>query len=77
MTIILALDVYEPRMASIVDLFLSRLALHEGVPVDVTRLCGFLGFDIMGDVGQSPSRSANSILVVLNYVQGFPKTFNY
>lgn len=55
MTSATALDVYEPRVASKVDLFLSRLALYEGVPVDVTRLCGFLGFDIMGDVGQWPA----------------------
>lgn len=39
-------------MKSKVDLMLSRLALHEGFPVNMTDLCRFLGFDVMGDIGK-------------------------
>lgn len=48
-----ALDVYEPRVKSKVDLFLSRLALGESSPIDVTELCTFFGFDVMAEIGQS------------------------
>lgn len=49
---IVALGVYEPRVESKIDLFLSRLARDDGGPVDVNKWCVFLAFDIMGDIGQ-------------------------
>ncbi|KAJ3544539.1 hypothetical protein NM208_g2999 [Fusarium decemcellulare] len=48
-----ALAVYEDRVVSKVDLLMSRIADHEGSPIDVTQYAIFFGFDVMGQVGFS------------------------
>ncbi|KAJ4396529.1 hypothetical protein N0V93_000749 [Gnomoniopsis smithogilvyi] len=48
-----ALDVYEPRVRSKVDLLLSRIARHEDTPLDATELAMFFSFDVLGDIGYS------------------------
>lgn len=47
-----ALGIYEPRIKSKADMLLSRIAQHEGTPLDTTELDMFFSFDVLGDIGK-------------------------
>ncbi|KAM6510175.1 hypothetical protein FALCPG4_017800 [Fusarium falciforme] len=48
-----ALSVYEEKIASKVEILMSRIAEKQGTPMDMTLYAAFFGFDVMGQVGFS------------------------
>ncbi|KAL6856827.1 cytochrome P450 [Trichoderma novae-zelandiae] len=48
-----ALAVYAPRIKTKVDLLLSKIAEHNGRPINVTTYFMYFGFDVMGEIGFS------------------------
>lgn len=47
-----ALDVYESRVQSKVELLLSKIEETNGTPVDMTKYFMYFSFDVMADVGK-------------------------
>lgn len=48
----IALAAYEEKIASKLDILMSRIAEKQGMPMDMTLYTAFFGFDVMGQVGK-------------------------